>query len=79
MDVPVSGQVPLFPPASPGVTRNTVTPEDLNNHAASTPRASPEVMTHLIPKPTELSAAVPYLNRLIVGAVALGVLLLLVL
>jgi hypothetical protein len=36
-------------------------------------------MTHLIPRPTELSAAVPYLNRLIVGAVVLGVLLLLVL
>jgi len=79
MDVPVPGQVPPFSPASPGVTRNTVTPEDLHNHAVTTPRASPEVMTHLIPRPTELSGAVPYLNRLIVGAVVLGVVLLLVL
>jgi len=78
MDTPVSGQIPLFSPASPGVTKTAVnTPDESRDLAALAPRPSPEVMAHLLPRP-QLPAAVPYLNRLIVGTVVLAVVLLLV-
>ena len=77
-DVPVAAQVPLFASANPGVARPPVTAEDVKDAAALAPRASPEVMAHLVPRPSPLETAAPYLNRLIAGTVVVGVLLLLI-